>query len=162
MKQFLLGIFLFLIGLSNVYGQTPLMIACEKGDFEAVKNMVESGVNIDSILVPAIADVNHDSVHVCFGHQYMRTALYWAVVREREEIVLYLLENGANINKKNVHGETVLHASVKAGNKPMVELLLSKGVDCKLKDDHGNTAYQIAEFYNHKMVLELFNEDCKQ
>lgn len=51
----------------------------------------------------------------------------------------FLLQNGANPNIKNAHGQTALHVATITGHRAFVELLLAHGADVNAKDLRGNT-----------------------
>jgi ankyrin repeat protein len=80
------------------------------------------------------ADVNDDP--------YRGTPLSWAVVKGRLEMVRWLLEHGADINRRATfggpdHGEgvTALHLAAQTGDVEMVRFLLDRGADPHIKDD---------------------------
>jgi ankyrin repeat protein len=77
---------------------------------------------------------------------YRGTPLIWAAVRNRIETAAWLLDHGANINRKATfggptHGQgvTALHMAAQSGHLAMVQLLIQKGADPEIKDDlhHG-------------------------
>jgi ankyrin repeat protein len=51
----------------------------------------------------------------------------WAVQLGAEDLVLALLEGGANINAKNVDGDTALHGACSVINLVLVSLLCKRG-----------------------------------
>ncbi|MEA1884609.1 MAG: hypothetical protein U9N62_08845 [Thermotogota bacterium] len=61
------------------------------------------------------------------------------------EIILFLLEKGANINHQDNLGKTVAHYVVEDewDGEEMIEFLHSNGADLTIKDNEGNTP----EFY---------------
>lgn len=50
---------------------------------------------------------------------------------------LFALENGYNINDKDVDGRTLLHIAVCFGHKRIAELLLSRGACVDERDNFG-------------------------
>lgn len=74
-----------------------------------------------------------------------KTLLYQATMREKSEVVTYLLERGANPNIQNIEdGETPLIIAAKFGAVSLVPQLLAKKADVSLKDKKGLTALDYA------------------
>jgi ankyrin repeat protein len=85
-------------------------------------------------LVNAGADLNADP--------YRGTPLIWAAVCNRVDTVAWLLDRGADINRKATfggltHGQgvTALHMAAQYGHLPVVKLLVERGADRSIKDD---------------------------
>ena len=57
----------------------------------------------------------------------------------QREVAQYLVEKGADINKKDIHGITALLAAIWEGHTSTVEYLLSVGADASLKAPDGAT-----------------------
>ena len=55
------------------------------------------------------------------------TLLHFAVAQDNEQLVLYLLQRGANINAIDDQKETPLDKAIKKGSDNMIELLLLRG-----------------------------------
>lgn len=55
------------------------------------------------------------------------TPLFLAVSDENENLVKFLIDNGANVNAKNNNGDTVLSMAVKNGNEKIIGQLKSHG-----------------------------------
>jgi ankyrin repeat protein len=94
-------------GVREKFGDTALTMAARRGHFGVIKLLVEEGR----------ADVNIP------GFDGM-TALTWAVCNNREDIVLYLLDRGANVNMQCDYGQTALFWSVDKGYSHSLLLLL--------------------------------------
>ncbi len=83
---------------------SPLCMAVVKGDLEAVKKMIEEGV-----------DVNQKSNGM--------TALHYAARYNRAEILEYLLENGASINVRSSSGLNAYDFAKASGAKDALSVL---------------------------------------
>jgi len=95
-----------------------VLFAAEMGDVEGVKMMIEShGVSIDA------ADPND-------GY----TSLTMAAESGCIEVVHYLIQNGANLHKKDILGRTALYAAATAGQIQIVTLLIENGADPTILD----------------------------
>jgi ankyrin repeat protein len=74
-----------------------LFAAAYLGKFEDVKNYIEN----DHIEVNHVDDAGDSALHI-------------ACSKGRFEIIQYLVQKGANVNLKNIHGSTPLHKSILA------------------------------------------------
>lgn len=90
--------------------------------------------------------------------RYGWTALHYAVVCGREEMVELLLQNKANINLTNGMGMTPLMCAALNGKANMIRLLLEKGADPIIKDRLGLTALEIARRKGHNDVVAVLEE----
>ncbi|KAL9473905.1 hypothetical protein ACSS6W_008285 [Trichoderma asperelloides] len=63
------------------------------------------------------------------------TSLQWATFRKHKNIIMLLLEKGANIDVKTYNGETPLLHAVSEGHESIVGLLLEEGADIEVKDN---------------------------
>lgn len=81
------------------------------------------------------------------------TVLYWAVDREREDLVLWLLGQGADPN--GAGREPPLRWAVHRGYARMAEILLRAGADPDLVFDAGGTPRQIARLRRNEAILAL-------
>lgn len=72
-------------------GYTPLMIASESGQFEAVKGLIANGATVDLARTTGM------------------TALQLACQSGHTAVAKFLLDQGASINKADICGETPLH-----------------------------------------------------
>jgi ankyrin repeat protein len=100
-----------------------LVWACKSGRLAVLERLVRAGARIDA-------------------DPYRGTPLIWAAVRNRAETVAWLLDHGANINRKATfggptHGQgiTALHMAAQCGHVRVVEQLVERGADRSIKDD---------------------------
>lgn len=109
-----------LLATVNMYSQeSELVSKASFGDFDEVKSLVESGLNIDA---------QDDS--------YGYTALMWACEHNFIDMARYLLSKGADPNIRAKDGSTAIIRA--AGNAPdAVEPLLSAGADIDARADDG-------------------------
>ncbi len=56
-----------------------------------------------------------------------RLLLFIAAGQDNEELVRFLIKNGANVNAKSKKGKTPLSIATEAGNANIIELLKSNG-----------------------------------
>ncbi|KIE05124.1 hypothetical protein NF27_EY02200 [Candidatus Jidaibacter acanthamoeba] len=102
------------INATDSEGNTALMYAVEEGILEVVRLEVKNVEN--------------------------KTALIHFAKQKALKIIECLVDNGADINKKNNRGMTPLMYAVRGAHLEIVKCLLDKGADVNLQDNKGNTA----------------------
>ncbi len=88
------------------------------------------------------------------------TPLARAALFVRMEIAELLLENGADVNARNVTGMTPLHWAVYLGfqDDDVIELLLEAGADVNAKTKEGQTPVDLAGELGNEEVVELLKK----
>jgi len=110
--------------------KNPLINAIINNDIETVKSFIKSkNININ--------------------------ILNYAIKENNIEIVLLLLENGADVNAKNNNGETCLYYATKENNIEIVQLLLENGADINAINNYGKTPLIYSIWSNNKDIVEL-------
>ena len=86
----------------------------------------------------------------------MNTPLHIAVETSSPEILQYLIQRGANVDVKNIHGETPLLKLLRSDrfSAQNVDCLLLNGADPKVADPRGETALHYAVFRGHTEVID--------
>lgn len=99
---------------------TPLGVAARHGHLDVVKSLVEAGAAVDNRL--------EDNF----------TALIYAAMYGRPQVVDYLLSKGADIHaREDIFGQTALHKAARLGRPGAVDALIAAGADMSLQDDAG-------------------------
>jgi len=84
------------------------------------------------------------------------TALSYAVIRGRWELVKGLIERGANLDTKLLDGSTLLHVSAQGGHASMAKRLLEvDGLDPNAMGPDGMTPLHMAARGGYKAVMEV-------
>ena len=126
-----------------LYNDTALTFACKNGDFRIVKELISSGVNIE--------ETKDGS-----------TPLTHSVAGKHEEIALFLIRHGADVNAMPEGSSSLpLAAAVEDDMLSIARLLLENGADPTLYTDRSDaTLVDLAyESGNHKIVELLAEYD---
>lgn len=98
--------------------------------FDIVKYLVDNGIyQVDSITLPD-----------------KWSPLHYAANSGSYEVIKFLVEKGADINRKDSDGNTPLHLACRSlGDKESILYMLDHGVNPKLKNNEGQTPYMKIE-----------------
>jgi ankyrin repeat protein len=110
----------------NGYDETPLHLACEEGQFEEAKLLLEKGAKIDA------KDTSG------------RTPLHRACENGHLEVTKWLVEKGANIHAVTKKDWTPLHYACRNGDLEVARLLVEKGASITVKNSDGNIPWKLA------------------
>jgi len=143
----------------NYNGQTPLFSAVREGNLDVVKALVEQcEAKVDLTQGELFREdgddpaSNFESLQEKFfmdAYKNCMTPLQVAVVLGYDDIMFYLIENGANPNlQTKIKGFTCLHLAVLA-NKPeiIIELLTKSSANPYLPDFGGRTLQDMIEIF---------------
>ena len=120
-------------------GFTPLGLASFFGHLSVVKFLLDKGSN------PNIASNN----------QFKVTPIHSACAISRFDITELLIENGADVNAKQMQGVTPLHSAAHNGQTKLSKLLIDNGADINAKMDNGQTPLFMANEKNFQEIAEL-------
>ncbi|MBU6503468.1 MAG: ankyrin repeat domain-containing protein [Burkholderiales bacterium] len=112
------------VNVLDAHGESPLMMASLKGQFNIAKELIDKG-----------ADVNKTGW----------TPLHYAATGGHAKIVSLLLDHYAYIDAASPNGTTPLMMAAYYGNAETVKLLLDEGADPLLKNQQGLTAIDFAQ-----------------
>jgi ankyrin repeat protein len=122
------------VDLSNLNGETPLMMASFEGDLPLVKSLVlDKKARID---------------HVGW------TPLHYACTKGNLEVAKFLVANGALVDSRAQNGTTPLMMAVQSGNEALIRFLLDNGTDIQLRNAQGYSAIDIADIYDKPWISE--------
>ncbi len=108
------------------HNDTPLMLACRKGEYDVASDLVKAGANV--------LHRNMDGTD----------ALWACVVSDSFDLATELLAAGANINNQNDNGASALMYASSAGKDRWVSFLLQQGADTSLKSLDDFSALELA------------------
>lgn len=127
-KTLLFLTFLFIFS-GNTTLDRSLIVAISKGDFIKVKNLVESGANVNAV------------------YHKGKTALHWAVSGGNFRITAYLVYKGAKIDAIDEMGATPLQLAAIGRNLDIVKLLVQSGANVEHIDRNGWDTLHYYTFY---------------
>jgi serine/threonine-protein phosphatase 6 regulatory ankyrin repeat subunit B len=107
-------------------GKTPLLEAVEKGNYDAVKFLLENGADVKE------RDNNGE------------TALQKAARAGKLEMVKYLIEKKSDVNIKTNDKKTLLHLASDSGNIDTVKFVVKRGLEVTAKDEYDQTPLHYA------------------
>ena len=141
------------VNARDAEGRTPVhFAACSNQNLRVVELLLEAGAQADLFTACLIGDrarvtllvyENPEVVHERerFANE---TPLHKAAQAGHSEVVIALLENGADILARNRLGETALHKAAMGGHAEVVEHLIIEGAEVNPKDSQGFTPLDLA------------------
>ncbi|MDP2204774.1 MAG: ankyrin repeat domain-containing protein [Alphaproteobacteria bacterium] len=125
---------------TNLWGETPLMVAA-KADFpEAMHLLLDQG-----------ADAARRS-------QFLETALHFAARHYTAETIHLLIDAGADINAPDRTRQTALHIAAYHNRRDVVKTLIARGADPTITDARGRTPDRLClsptQINTHRLVLK--------
>lgn len=122
------------VDLSNLNGETPLMMASIEGNLPVVKKLV----------LDKKAQIDH------IGW----TPLHYASSKGQLEVAQFLVTNGADVNSRSLNGTTPLMMAAQSGNESLIKFLLDNGADIQLRNALGFSVIDIAEIYQKPWIAK--------
>jgi ankyrin repeat protein len=125
------------VNAKNIWGETSLHYAAERGHKEAVELLIAKGADI---------------------HAGRIEALQYAIEHGHTEVAIILINKGANVNPKTQSSWTPLHSAAEGGYKQVAEKLLAKGAYVNSKDKKGYTPFHYALWNSKNDIARLLIE----
>jgi ankyrin repeat protein len=79
----------------------------------------------------------------------------WFMGNAELDVVLHLINNGADVNASSNNGDTALMWASRFGHIDIARLLIDNSADVNAKDDNGRTALKYASNNGHTDIIEL-------
>lgn len=122
------------------YGQTPLHYAVFMNNYDIVELLIKKGADVNA------ANIKRYRPFPPMGPLYYHeiegvTPLHCATTTDTAQL---LLNNGAKIESKNIHGETPLFYAIRSSANNVVELLLKNGAVINIQSKRGLTPLHLA------------------
>ena len=126
-------------------GYTELHTACEKGQVEVVRSLLQS-------------QKYKDNIHYCTADGI--TPLHVACAKDHLEVVQCLLKSFNHPNVTSAHNITPLHLACIQNHEHIVEFLLcSEKCDVNIQTSNGFTPLQIVLYSNNTRLLRLLKDN---
>lgn len=128
------------VNVASAQGETPLMMACIKGELKTAKVLIERG-----------ADINREGW----------TPLHYAVSTDKPEtlkIIQLLLEGSAYIDASSPNGSTPLMLAAQYSSEDVVDFLIKEGADVVVRNHLGLTAVDFAKKAERPYMVERLNK----
>ncbi|MBI4747975.1 MAG: ankyrin repeat domain-containing protein [Acidobacteria bacterium] len=140
------------INARNSQGETALIVATLKNDFEMVKYLLSIGANVNQeIEHPTQRRSKKDNCD-CPPIDVGATPLIYA---RDQKIVRLLLDAGADVNARTSDGDTVLIRSASYASREVIGALLNAGANVNLQNTTGDTALHSAAFNGRSDILQM-------
>ncbi|XP_014676381.1 PREDICTED: ankyrin-1-like [Priapulus caudatus] len=128
----------------NVRMETPLHVACALS-----RGRTEEKMEIVKQLLLHDAPLQEEDARG-------QTPLMLACETASVDVVVVLLDNGANVRKRYRDGRTMLHAAVAGGNARVLDLLLARdSIDINARDSIGSTPLMPTACYSRLDIVRL-------
>nr|GLL36755.1 ankyrin repeat and protein kinase domain-containing protein 1-like isoform X3 [Ipomoea trifida] len=128
-------------------GDTPLHIAAASGDEQMVRLLLHKGAekNIRNKYGKTAYDVAAENGHGrLFDALRLGDDLCAAARKGETRKIQKLLDHGANLHGRDLHGWTALHRSAFKGRVDAVKALIDQGISLDARDEDGYTALHCA------------------
>lgn len=144
-RSFLRGIILVCVLFNSAAYATDadqLYKAAQKSDVQAVKNLLDKGVDVNSK-----SSTGSYPIHA-------------AAASNDKAMLDLLIAKGANLGVQNKEGDTPLICATKygGGKEATVKVLLGAGADSGIADKKGKTALDYAKEKEQKKAIELLTK----
>jgi len=150
-------------------GNTPLMLATDRGHVDVVQTLLKYGANSnqknkagDTALINAvwnnqkeIADYlirNQAKINAANNRGW--TSLMYAAIHGYTDLFKKLIANGADLESRTDDQKTTLSIAAHNGQRGIVSLLLENGAKVNTKDKDGWTPLMHAVWNNHATIVQ--------
>ena len=162
--------FIQFINLQDIQGNTALLYAVFKGNYDIVKTLIDNGADytmrnfMGLSVMHMSAQGDRPNLLIYFKDKYNfdifdrdfngNTPLHWAVNSASENAINFLLSWMKNINFVDKKGQTPLHIAIHTLRPKLIKKLLYKGADLYKKNNNGESVYDIISENNDSKEFE--------
>ena len=153
-------------------GMTPLMLGTLCGDILKVRRLVQMGADVNEVTAAGVSALHIAAerslldvadmlitARAVHGHDDAgQTPLHRAVFAGNLDMMLLLLEGGAQEDACDCNGHTALHVGAHCGHMCLVRELLRWGADAAKRDVVCRTPQSFARMSGHESVLTVLAE----
>lgn len=151
--------------------ETPLHHAVQSGSEDVVRLLLDKGADIAAANIldetPLIAATAHWSMFkimlerspdITVSNRRGTTALHYATQCDNAQVVIALLDMGANIDARDNDGKTAIIFAASRGSEELFRILLDRGADINLEGPNRRTALTYAMDEGHAIIVKLLLE----
>jgi ankyrin repeat protein len=124
------------VDVANAIGETPLMMAALRGNYEVSLKLIERGAKV---------------------RRSGWTPLHYAASGPEVRVVELMLKHGADVNARAPNLNTPLMLAARYGDEESVKLLLSRGADKSLLNEQGQSAKDYALISGREFIVQMLN-----
>lgn len=151
-------------------GDTPLILAIDKGNAQMVKLLLQNGARVDMTeksqnntpLLIAVDRKRPEAVKMLLLHDAdpnlfnveKTTPLHLAVLHRSIETARQLVEHGADLNCRDINGFAPLHVAARDNYNNILSDLIQKGANVDVKNEAGDTPLHLAIQNGNKAAAE--------
>lgn len=164
---------------SNMFGTSPLMAASSMANYEIVRLLLDNNATVDLrdtegktalmyAVISTIEELIDSLIHLRlvsstvkltdFMTPAMLVQLKPQFEPEKELVVNYLVENGADLRAKDKKGISILTHAARTGNLNVVKNLVGHGANIHSKSPRGITALYAAAINGHTQIAQFLLE----
>ena len=143
---------------------TPFLYSMSglSGDLEAARILLKHGADINAQRKSDEDTTLHDAargnnIHI-HGMAHGVTALHDAARRGNLERAKWLIDKGADVNRRTEDGSTPLVVAVQRNRIDVAQYLIEHGADINVKNNEDSTALDIARKKEHTEIVELLKK----
>ena len=136
----------YIAGIIVLVGVVSLFTGCSSSIHDAVARE-------DTEYVASMLSKDPDLVRALDGKG--KTPLHAAVTYQKLDMMPILLENGADINSKDMTGMTPLHVAAMLGRPEEATWLLVHGADPQITDEFGDTPLHTAIVFGRGQIIKV-------
>jgi ankyrin repeat protein/L-ascorbate metabolism protein UlaG (beta-lactamase superfamily) len=135
------------VNVQGYNGITALHWAVKDNNLQIAKLLLKSGANIN-----ISNDYNGPVVTSTISGTVLQVAINYS---QSNEMVKFVIENGAKLNIKDSQGNTELHLVALKGDTEQAKILIRHGIDLNTANNFNRTALYYAAKHGYRGVAEL-------
>ncbi|MFC1762992.1 ankyrin repeat domain-containing protein [Planctomycetota bacterium] len=160
------------VNTKNNWGIRPLQNAIRNGQKDIVELLISKGADVNVSnnagvtpldMAEEIGNTEISELLRKNGAKKGSPTLFGAVVSGDIEQVKLLIDNGADVDAKNIRrGATPLHLAAIRGSQNVVELLIASGANVNAQDKQGNTPLDLAKRRGNAEIVEILTKAAEE
>ena len=91
-------------------------------------------------------------------NEYDRTALFYAVLCNSTDVIRLLLQNGADVNKRDHLGNKPVHAAAMRNNAEVIAMLMKHGASINITNNYGEKPIDLARRFKKEAAVRMLEQ----